>query len=297
VGEVLCPHSPAPQGPCRPFCDIPRVPACPPQLSPRSSTDPRPHSTDPAGRMWRGVTRRSALVELRHRVRATCRRTPTLACDRSRGAVWPAGKCEKGPHRYERQGPFTGDRRASPTTPSTGTGDAPVDPVIFSDPTSLRHPAGAAPLRQAGEALYGSSSPTDPALPGGSAWEKFYARNAQCHKGFRRISFTYREFRRVLHNLAPRVHRAHPGSPQLRRRAVDLARRAVSGCGAAAALARQPPRLRRPTPGPARPAARSYGRPRADGRPHRRARRPGRPPATRPRFLRPAPRSPGTRSR
>src|SRR3954452_11733588 len=84
----------------------------------------------------------------------------------------------------------------------------PVDPVMSSDPTSLRHPAGAAPLRQAGEALCGSSSPTDPALLGRSAWEKLYAPKAQRHKGFRQTSFTYFEFRRVLHNGIALLHSA-----------------------------------------------------------------------------------------
>src|ERR1044071_6779974 len=49
-----------------------------------------------------------------------------------------AGKCEKGPHRYERQGPFT--RRSqdrSPATPPTGTGDAPGRSVGSSDPDGL----------------------------------------------------------------------------------------------------------------------------------------------------------------
>jgi hypothetical protein len=86
---------------------------------------------------------------------------------RSPGAT-ALGKCEKGPHRYERQGPFT--RRSqdrSPATPPTGTGDAPGRSSRLLRSRCPRHLAIAAPRRQAAEALCGSSSPTDPAPPGG----------------------------------------------------------------------------------------------------------------------------------
>jgi hypothetical protein len=108
------------------------------------------------------------------------------------------------------KGPSLAITGTSPDHALTGPVTLPVDPVFASDPGSLRHPATAAPPRQAGEALYGSSSPTDPALLGRSAWEKFYAPKAQCHKGFRRISFTYLEFRRVVHNSRCLLHSQRP---------------------------------------------------------------------------------------
>ena len=197
-------------------------------------------------------------------------------------------KCEKGPHRYERQGPFTGDHRdRSPDHALTFQVTLPVDPVFSSDPGGLRHPATAAPLRQAGEALYGSSSPTDPALPGRSAWEKLYAPQAQRHKGFRRISFTYLEFRRVVHNRhrllhsqRPRLHRMgrrlwrenHPSRPF-----AEATRAPPSG-----AVSRREPR--------SRPRSRAAGGPRRTARP------PGSRPGGRRRSGRRAPRWPGSRS-
>src|SRR3954453_5252571 len=92
----------------------------------------------------------------------------------------------------------------------TGTGDAPGRSSRLLRPRRPRHLACAAPLRQAGEALCGSSSPTDPALPGGSAWEKFYAPEPQHHKAFGHISFTYFEFLWVLHNTSRLLHRRRP---------------------------------------------------------------------------------------
>src|SRR5215210_3591746 len=65
----------------------------------------------------------------------------------------------------------------------TGAGDAPG--------RSSRHqraPAASSPShRDEQNSSYGSSSPTDPALPGGSAWEKFYAPKTHPRKGFAHI--------------------------------------------------------------------------------------------------------------
>src|SRR3954454_11797530 len=93
----------------------------------------------------------------------------------------------------------------------------PVDPAGVRRSRQPRHPATATSSRQAVRWWYRSSSPTDPALPGGSAWEKFYVLRAQAHKGFRDISFTYFEFRRVVHTACPILHRT---CPDLHNRAV-----------------------------------------------------------------------------
>ena len=68
-----------------------------------------------------------------------------------------------------------------------GTGDAPDRPIVFSDPAGpVTRPARPAPSKL-GRRSCGSSLLTDPALPGGSAWEKFYVLKALRHKGFREI--------------------------------------------------------------------------------------------------------------
>src|SRR3954451_9751170 len=82
----------------------------------------------------------------------------------------------------------------------------PVDPAGVRRSRQPRHPATATSSRQAVRWWCRSSSPTDPALPGGSAWEKFYVLGAPSHKGFRRGTSTYLGFLSVVHSLA----RCHP---------------------------------------------------------------------------------------
>jgi hypothetical protein len=114
----------------------------------------------------RGRLLRSGPDQVRARARRSRARSGKEVEERRRTPA--LGKCEKGPHRYERQGPFT--RRSqdrSPATPPTGTGDAPGRSSRLLRSRCPRHLAIAAPRRQAAEALCGSSSPTDPAPPGG----------------------------------------------------------------------------------------------------------------------------------
>ena len=124
-------------------------------------------------------------------------------------------------------------RRAMDTRPVvrrftavTGTGDAPGRSSRLLRSRRPCHLATAAPHRQAAEALYGSSSPTDPALPGGRTWGKFYVLKPQAHKGFPGISFTYFWFRRVLHRTTRAPPQTRAGSPQISPRPVESARRA-----------------------------------------------------------------------
>src|SRR5215470_12406219 len=75
----------------------------------------------------------------------------------------------------------------------------PVDPVGHFDPDGLvTRPPPPPPASR--RWWYGTSSPTDPALPGRSAWEKFYGPGRAGHKGFAARSSTYSEFLRVVHN-------------------------------------------------------------------------------------------------
>ncbi len=152
VGRVLRAESPVPQGVSASFLDIFRFPACRPQDRSWSSTEIGPSSTGsgpPCGvRVLRAarlcpVRRCRGLGHERHQApeaRRLSRRTPPH--------FRPGRKWEKGPHRYELQGPFRwGAPRASPwPSPSTGTGDAPDRSSRLLRPRRPRHLASAAPL-------------------------------------------------------------------------------------------------------------------------------------------------------
>jgi hypothetical protein len=112
-------------------------------------------------------------------------------------------------------------RRAPDTRPVvrrftavTGTGDAPGRSRRLLRPRWPRHLATATSPRQAGRLWNGSSSPTDPAPPCGSAWEKFYGPKPLRHKGFRRSSRCSGDFLNVLHRTAHSDPQVLPGSPQ-----------------------------------------------------------------------------------
>src|SRR6185436_15172527 len=91
----------------------------------------------------------------------------------------------------------------------------------FLRPRRPRHLASAVPLRQAGEALCGSSSPTDPALPGGSAWEKFYGPGPQRHKGPAALFFQKLRVAACPPQATPAPPQTEARSPQFRRQPVE----------------------------------------------------------------------------
>jgi hypothetical protein len=77
----------------------------------------------------------------------------------------------------------------------------PVDPAGSYDPHGLvTRPRPPPPASRWW--WYGSSSPTDPALPGGSAWEKFYGPAGRARKGCSARTSTYSGFPRILHRLS-----------------------------------------------------------------------------------------------
>jgi hypothetical protein len=132
VRRVLWPGAPAPQGFSALFCHILRVPACLPQTA-------RPRPQIPADHPQR---QRTALLQGGARWRAVRRLAEQRLARRT------LRKWEKGPHRYELQGPFRwGVPRASPgPSPWTGTGDAPDRSSRILRPRRPRHLASAAPL-------------------------------------------------------------------------------------------------------------------------------------------------------
>src|SRR6185436_12703730 len=85
----------------------------------------------------------------------------------------------------------------------------PVDPAGSSDSGGLvtrpPPPPPASRLR-----WFESSSPTDPAFPGGSAWEKFYGPRRPPHKGFPGLTSTHSEFRIIDNNTPPTGHKLRP---------------------------------------------------------------------------------------
>src|SRR4051794_13793368 len=96
----------------------------------------------------------------------------------------------------------------------------PIDPVVSFDPGSLvTRPPPPPPASR--RRWCRSSFPTDPALPGGSAWEKFYGVATEVHKGFERRTSTYSDFLRIVHNPPPAPPQPEPPSPQETGPAVD----------------------------------------------------------------------------
>src|SRR3954453_13740447 len=89
----------------------------------------------------------------------------------------------------------------------------PIDPVVSFDPGSLvTRPPPPPPASR--RRWCRSSFPTDPALPGGSAWEKFYGVATEVHKGFERRTSTYSDFLRIVHNPPPAPPQPAPPPPR-----------------------------------------------------------------------------------
>ena len=176
VGRVLRAGSPVPQGFSGPFLDILRVPACRPQDGSTSSTDIGPSSTgtarpvDLAGRLGAATVphqqrgpRRSAVPRPRAGPVGSAAEPASLATRRGNGRRALIGMSYKGPSAGERPGQARGPLHR----PVLVT--LPIDPADSSDPGG---PVTWPPRRlsqQAGRPPCGSSSPADPALPGGSA--------------------------------------------------------------------------------------------------------------------------------
>jgi len=79
-----------------------------------------------------------------------------------------------------------------------------------------RHLATATTPRQAGRPWCGSSSPTDPARPCGSAWGEFYGPQALHHKGFEGISSPGHDFLSLVHKRQECRPQDPAGCPQSR---------------------------------------------------------------------------------
>ncbi len=178
--RVLRAGSPVPQGFSGPFLDILRVPACRPQGGSSSSTEIGPSST--ANCSACGLRRPPSAQPAAPR---RSRRHPR----RSRGSRWSASLGSRrsiGSRRGEPGVPGNGRRALvgmSYKGPSAGErlGQArgplhrpvlvtlPIDPADSSDPGGPVTWPPRCLSQQAGRPPCGSSSPADPALPGGSA--------------------------------------------------------------------------------------------------------------------------------